>query len=639
MQPSVRDRWLHGFAVAVLITASLAILQFQQSLLRTRTFDADEFQHAHSAYLIAQGQLPYRDYFEHHPPLLHVLMAPVIAALEPGRDGASAFETLFTLRVLLWTFGFVGLLAHHLVARRLLGALGGAVASLLLVSTVIVFEKSMEIRPDTPAMALLACALFLLRPESSPGRVFGAFSLLGVGLLFTQKLAFPALGILAALFLAARSEMRMRRLVAIIGGLLWPTVVCALWFVAKGAGMAFIEDVFLINLRWKARLAPGPFFVTRFLEPNPLFALAGTVGLVDGLIRVARARPAVDDGSRIVLFSALTGVMGLAFLPVAWEQYYLLFLPQTAIVAGGVLLRIAGQILRRPQTTIPVTALVVTVTLLGLLPRREALLNQRFRTSEAKERAIALVLDNSSTSDTVLDGYSGIGVFRPHAFRYFFLHAEMRMMLDSAAVRELEEGLTGGAIAPRFASADSHLRSVSPRVRDFLDRNFAPIGDGPVEVRLFPGAPEAWNDRTPRFIGQVPPATGAFVLALDGWSPRQSAGGRTFRRSRGKTSALVFSVRDPDALNTMRLEARAGADVAGLSALMRLNGRDIGEIALGPAFSTFDVPLEAGLVVRGLNRLEFLYPRRPAQVNAMFTGEDNATLALESLALSSAHDR
>jgi hypothetical protein len=81
------------------------------------------------------------------------------------------------------------------------------------------------------------------------------------------------------------------------------------------------------------------------------------------------------------------------------------------------------------------------------------------------------------------------------------------------------------------------------------------------------------------------------------------------------------------------LIARAGAEVPGLTAEVRLNGGSVGELALGPAFTGFVLPLPQGLLVRGLNRLEFSYPRRPAQTNPVLSGEGNAAMALESLSL------
>jgi hypothetical protein len=49
-----------------------------------RRFDIDELEHAHAAWCVAQGLIPYRDFFEHHPPALYLLSAPLFRAMSPA---------------------------------------------------------------------------------------------------------------------------------------------------------------------------------------------------------------------------------------------------------------------------------------------------------------------------------------------------------------------------------------------------------------------------------------------------------------------------------------------------------------------------------------------------------------------------
>ena len=42
-------------------------------------FDSDESQHLHVAWAWTQGLLPYRDVFDNHAPLFHLLHAPLVA--------------------------------------------------------------------------------------------------------------------------------------------------------------------------------------------------------------------------------------------------------------------------------------------------------------------------------------------------------------------------------------------------------------------------------------------------------------------------------------------------------------------------------------------------------------------------------
>ena len=38
----------------------------------------DEFEHLHASWLIFEGKLPYRDFLEHHNPLLWYISAPIV---------------------------------------------------------------------------------------------------------------------------------------------------------------------------------------------------------------------------------------------------------------------------------------------------------------------------------------------------------------------------------------------------------------------------------------------------------------------------------------------------------------------------------------------------------------------------------
>src|SRR5213592_2160850 len=52
-------------------------------------FEWDELQLLHGAWRIARGDIPYRDFFEHHPPLLHLLLAPVVRDRKSTRLNSS----------------------------------------------------------------------------------------------------------------------------------------------------------------------------------------------------------------------------------------------------------------------------------------------------------------------------------------------------------------------------------------------------------------------------------------------------------------------------------------------------------------------------------------------------------------------
>ena len=71
-----RDALAAGGPAACLTVVALLALGVASRL--AHGFEWDELQLLHGAWRIAHGDVPYRDFFEHHPPLLHLLLAPVV---------------------------------------------------------------------------------------------------------------------------------------------------------------------------------------------------------------------------------------------------------------------------------------------------------------------------------------------------------------------------------------------------------------------------------------------------------------------------------------------------------------------------------------------------------------------------------
>ena len=159
------ERWA---AIALLLAAAalrlLGIWEYR--------FNSDEPQHAHVIWGWTRGLLQYRDFFDNHAPLFHMLWAPVLAAL------GESVRTLFWLRLTMLPL-FAGALAlTHAIGRRLLSrraALWGTVLTALLPPF---FVKTLELRADVP-WTLLWLAAF----QVATGGALGAGRLFAAGLL------------------------------------------------------------------------------------------------------------------------------------------------------------------------------------------------------------------------------------------------------------------------------------------------------------------------------------------------------------------------------------------------------------------------------------------------------------------------
>src|SRR5262249_27252893 len=110
----------------------------------------------HVAWAWTQGLVPYRDIFDNHAPLFHVLSAPWVALI--GEDP----RILLYMRLAMIPVFAVCLLGSYLLGRRLFGSRCGIWAALLCGLSPTFFFKSVEYRTDVLWAALWVLAVATL---------------------------------------------------------------------------------------------------------------------------------------------------------------------------------------------------------------------------------------------------------------------------------------------------------------------------------------------------------------------------------------------------------------------------------------------------------------------------------------------
>ena len=71
-----------------------------------------------------------------------------------------------------------------------------------------------------------------------------------------------------------------------------------------------------------------------------------------------------------------------------------------------------------------------------------------------------------------MDGWQGTGVFRPHAFYYFFLHEESVVMLPREQVETFLDDLESGKVRPRLIAMDENLVALGSRFVRFVRTSY-----------------------------------------------------------------------------------------------------------------------------------------------------------------------
>ncbi len=435
-----------------------------------KTFSIDEFQYAHSAWLVARGQVPYRDFFEVHLPLVYQALAPVFWLL-----GDSPLNIL-SLRVGMLV-PLVGTCASAASLNRRYGLLAVFLAPALLLATPPFVSLATEIRPDPFAFALFLGALALLAsPLASRARAFGAGALLVAAVWGSQKVLFY--GGIIALALGLDLVARRGRAPALVST---PRAFLA----GAGAVLALIAAYLTATSSWAAwwhwcfvwaseheRYYPGfswrAYFDPVWKEHPWLFTLA-VLGLAATVRRWWSAGRLRWSEPELLLLLALPATFGSYALQRAPFPYSLLpFLGVVTLFAARGAAVVLGALESRVWKVAGGGALVV---LLGVqLWRLEArLAGSR---NERQREVLAQVARLTAPSDVVYDNSGGY-VSRPHAYFYFYTDAYLRSAIAETLAREVPAALVASGCVLRVD--DLRTEGLPSALRRFLDEHYQPL--------------------------------------------------------------------------------------------------------------------------------------------------------------------
>ena len=93
-----------------------------------------------------------------------------------------------------------------------------------------------------------------------------------------------------------------------------------------------------------------------------------------------------------------------------------------------------------------------------------------------------LIMAETEPDETVLTGWRGCAVFRPHAYRYFFLHkGVLQMLTEEERGPDVVQALESNP--PAAAVRDEATRALGAGVQRLLDEQFEPSGVGDIWLR------------------------------------------------------------------------------------------------------------------------------------------------------------
>ena len=528
--------WKSKIGSYIIISLIIVTFLLRIPILFVRYFDPDEFQHLHAAFSLYNGLIPYRDFFEHHTPFIWFLLAPlypIFGADIPLIYAARILMLIFTAGIFYLTY----LLGKRFYSSDI-GLLATLFLSCMIMFLEQTIEIRPDV-PET--FFLLLSLLFITRGITEKANKWYVLSglAIGISILFSQKALFALVGLVAIfvwIFIENRfaheqdrpKNQSIKEFFLFISGLVIPIFLTCCFFLVLGYLTEFINLNLIINLRWKVRFSPSVFLIPSFKQ-NTFFWTLGIMGLLLATIDLHNKDERLK-GSFTMLLSAYALLIGLFLIPVPYKEYYVMVLPLLAIYCAYTLkIIISFSISEKPiikwnlirfiisvltfiialcymldfiQPSLLnskiayeiICGILVILIILTLLKgkRNIALLlasigiiifplqqiyHQTERSNTGQLEDIKFIMNNTTPDDTVLDGWSGFGVFRPHAYYYHFLHNEVRAMLSND---DLADNLISALKEKRTKVIiyDGSVKALPQQVQNYITQNYVYSGQG-----------------------------------------------------------------------------------------------------------------------------------------------------------------
>ena len=447
---------------------ALTLVLWVVYVLRFRV-ESDEPQHLHVVWGWARGMIQYRDFFDNHTPLFHMLCAPLVVLLGDRAD------LLVLMRLAMLPLWVLSVRCVYLIGARAFSRRIGLWSAVVTAAAPPLLLRLVEFRADTLWVLLwLAALAVMLGSPVTRRRWFVAGLLLGSAAGVSLKTTFLLAGLAGAMMVTVLATARtypwrrdLPRLAgaassALLGFLVVPLALVLL-FAALGALEPFYHGTIGHNL------LPG---LGRF----QWYRVVATLGvLLVGVLAALpdlRQTPATGRTLRRTCILSLGGTLlaALVFWPIRTVQSLMPIYPPLILLVLVCIDRVGGRLLRlwrRGARTwaLPSAAGVLAAVLLGWLVfhvPRENNVAPHVRTWQD-------VLRLTDPGQTVMD-QKGELIFRRRVWY---------PVLEELTRERLQRGLLVDDIPECLAAGGTCVTSfgrMPPRATAFIRENFVSVG-------------------------------------------------------------------------------------------------------------------------------------------------------------------
>jgi hypothetical protein len=412
MSNFTQDKANANFVLKILYYLTIALFSaFSIALIfRGNGFFMDTFEHIHSSWLVSTGAVPYRDFFQHHHPLLWYLFSPLTQLFY--RNVNIIYIARFVAVLGYWCTLF---LMYKVVINQTHSKTAGKFAVLFSLSIPLLWQDMENLRPDIfmYVFILLGVLLFFQYLDGKKNRLVWSYLCWVIAFLFLQKAAICGVGfIIANVILCFKKKT-----------VLWQDVIKAAIFpLLILLGLVWIMYTQEMLLPWYEYNLKFSLIIKKYYghyqsrsEVYPLLAL---------ILAIAAVKLYTYSPKRLTILCMflVSGLSIYDFSP--YPQYFFMY-----TLLGLLLLvkTITQNFYHRSLVMLSVTVLLLVNSGMNLIGYCSGSAYQKFRNNFYQAEYI---IKNTSPEDKVLNDMYAYNLFNPDMGYYWFGFVTASILAD-----------------------------------------------------------------------------------------------------------------------------------------------------------------------------------------------------------------
>ena len=373
----------------------------------TKNLNVDEREHLYSSFMVYRGELPYRDFFQHHHPLLWYIFAPFLIFFN-NTPYIWYILRAFTLFILILTALYTSKITYQITKNKTFSL----ISPIIYLNLYILKISAIEFRPDNLMMLFYIIGLhYLLKyfNSNSPKELVKSYIFFFLSFFTLQKIVFILLATGISILYITKSNPKKQ--IETISMLLVPLFLIGLYILylyQTSSLKDYFELCWLLNLKRN---------ITYVFYEKSIWYLPITIFIIS-LYLILRAK---STNIKIISFIYIFQTLALSHSP--YIQYFITLQPFIAIILSY-LLYITPKKFYSLAILIFITISCISSINEHIHCKKHLAPLQKFITLSKIE------LESAKPNDLVINDHYYVGGLRKSAYGYYWYGHDAIARLD-----------------------------------------------------------------------------------------------------------------------------------------------------------------------------------------------------------------